>query len=375
MDEIICDINQSSDCHNLSDVLKYYQSKKQYVLESIIKSVDAPDNLIDSDGECLFNLGSDSSLSKDRSGLDHKFRCKNCEMLSRICNSSLKFPIGVPFKNNYMNDQLIIKEYLNKGSVRYIEKPCSAKYHSSFNDEGIQCIAQGCLIFDEVRNGFIISWFVERLGVNVLKYTLFECGNKYYSLEEYLPSISLEKINPDKIPIVVLQIFKLLKVLEPFDFSINNPENLFVVGSDYTLKFDDFSKCGITLSNGLEQKRICSGANGTTQTQDLIIERSTYTDTQGKPRTLFRVLDFSNLMKCLDSSDLAYKSSINVYSLIIYLHKFTNFRNFFKTDPKWRDIYKGLFLPLEFKDNIKSLEDLNAFRLRADALDFIIDNQ
>src|SRR5205823_232511 len=103
---------------------------------------------------------------------------------------------------------------------------------------------------------------------------------------------------------------------------------------------------------------------------DLMVERSVYTGLDMKERILYKITNLLGLQKILSSGIPFYRSSLNAYLVLIYLMSFNNIRHFFYSYTEMYNLFKGLWLPTEFNNLDLSIEDLENFRLRCDALDY-----
>lgn len=388
----VCDISYPAECTNLQEVLEYYKSKKLSILDKIISNKFSIKNL-DTDPKCMFNLGTlkktvnESMELQDNPGINNKFKCHNCDRLTRVCNLSRNFPVGTPFKNPYMLNFLIIKEHNLPINTNTNTNNNKIKYHSSFSELDPPVCNNYCtssssseVTLDPITNGVIISWFLEYIVKDkvVNKHYFFGCGTHNYSLEDYYPELTLAEIFPNNCSIVLSQIFKLLDMVSPYDFSISDPENIFLIDGTGTVRFNKLDHCGITMyqHNAVVECKITNGvrvsSSSNVKNNGLIVERSIYTDANGSQRVLFRFSDFALLKNYINGSSPFYRSALNVYTILLYLTKFDNFKNFFRTDVTWKSVYAGLFLPLEFKQKGYLVSSLDGMMLRCDALEFIL---
>lgn len=396
--ETIYNIKHPESCSNLNDVFIYYRNKKKDILDNIIQGNFSIKSL-DIDHNCMFNLGTLNDNKKvklelnDNQGITNKFKCYNCELLTLVCNLSRSFPINIPFKNIYLYRDSILKQFDICISCNLHSHQDTIKYHSSFDELSLPICNNYCtsrssryIKLDPITNSVIISWFLEQLTDKIINnHYFFGCGGKYYLLKDYYNTIELDKFGTNKInnlniESVLTQIFKLLDLVVPYDFSITEPEDVFTIDDQGIVRFNNLDKCGITLyqnPNILECKitnGVRIGSTNIIKNNNLIIERVVYTDVKSNQRILFRCHDMKTLKQCINSNSPFYRSSLNVYIMMLYLNKFENFRTFIKNDLRWNTIYKGLFLPLELKQKGGMIDSLEGMSLRCDAMEFLIGN-
>jgi len=281
-------------CNTYGEVLEYYKKKKI----SIFKALDniPVDQLFDIDNSCLWNLGShnrnsiDDKVNTSLLTFTHKFKCKHCVMLSKLLDINVLKSFSNPLHCSALQREIIITEYKSFGSNYKIEDIDDAlNYISSYdeNDEylGIKPVCDNyCTGFnsrfiklDPITNNVLINWYIEKIIPQYTKsiHSFFICSNNGYLLSDHFESIDIGNIPGDRIIFVLIQIFNILKHLEPYDFSIgDNPNGVFIIDKSYNVRLNDLSNCSITIFSSNSECKISPGIRIYSQREEQIITRN-----------------------------------------------------------------------------------------------------
>src|SRR5207248_3001324 len=93
------------------------------------------------------------------------------------------------------------------------------------------------VVVDPLTCRILLSWYIEKITSKVIKnYITFICSNKIYTVDEVFVNMDLSIIPDNSILNVIKQIFEILNLLSPYDFSISDTNNLFVIDKNFSVK-------------------------------------------------------------------------------------------------------------------------------------------
>ena len=397
--DIVCDVSKVSNCTTCRDVISYYIRQRQNLFENL--RLNSP--IVDIDPNCEWNLGKvlrcplDDKICTETKFNKRRFRCGSCINISKLTNfqNLNNFPCTI------LQKQLKIREYPNIGIfIKDTEgSGDSIRYISSFDDSG-EFLTSVCENYctgsestykkcDSFTLEVILNWYLQNIIPDhiISIYGAFVCGTTGYQVVEVVENtVRLDQVPMDKMHMVLTNIFEILKSLEPYDFSVGQDINdVFVITKDYQVKLHNLTKCGLTLfpsndptcmstgirvytgsfsvSEGTEKDKLFSSSSR------IKIERIIYSDIHMNKRVLYKLNNLSNLLKLIESGVPFYRSSLNVYLVLLNLLKYPNFRDYIYRYEEMYQLFKKLWIPSEFKNLTLTLEDLEKCSLRCDALD------
>ena len=365
---LVCTVNSGIECLNCKDVFQYYSERKYEIINNLISNKN---ELLDIDNFCMWNIGAHKrknikdKINSNQPSSNKHFKCKNCKLLEYLLEVGGTFPIIFSCKGL---SSAKITESINLG-LNY-------EYDSVNN----------IIYLDTFTNGIILNWYLEQKGFKgiINNYYSFVCKNNGYIISENINSIPFDKIPDDKILSVLVQIFKILKILEKYEFSIHGGiKSLFIIDKHYNVLLNDISKCSIKIEqNGQKgpsgslkehegQNRI---APYNVQAKDKMlmqIKKVKY-EYIGGIKILYKIDNLRELLNNLSYNIDIKRSSINLYLIFYYLLTFKNILQFIYSYNETYNIWKKLWIPSDFKRLNFDIKDLEEFRLREDALDFVL---
>jgi len=382
--ELICNINSFIECNNCKDVFTYYSKRKYEILNSlpIFNSVDdTPSSTLDTDNSCMWNMGSyrrrnmNNKLKELEVSSNKFFKCKNCRILEYLveigsgAKDQRSFPI---FFKCIDITSAELSEVKNVGSIKHI--------------------INNTIYLDYFTNGIIINWYLDTLYRDTKElenklvlskpasevknglrswtmspvyknYYSFICNNNGYKISDNISSIDFDKIPNNKILSILYQLGGLLTKLEDYNFCIHGGiHTLFTIDSSYNLLLKDVSKCSIKIKDN------------TISPYDILNYQEKYNikivkyESLNNVRNLYRL---SNLKGVINSNITgSVRSSLNLYLILYYLLSFKNISNYIYGYEETYKIWNNLWIASDFESLNFSINDLENFRLREDALDF-----
>lgn len=333
--------------NNCFDVYHYFSKQKETAIKNLMS--DTLHELISIDNSCIWNMGSSSRIPIQHK-LNNKlhtnitfFKCKNCSVLEYLTNLKSAFPIK--FKCN--NTVQVIHEQPNVGifSVR----------------------VDNIIYLDKFSCNALCNWYLEYHKNNdiLTNYFSFVCRNNGYSITDSITEIPLNQL-PDKYIVpVIIQMLNILKRLEPLQFSIiGRFGTLFIIDDKFKVRLNDLSKCTL----GVASNRITSNDPTTNKVN---IKKMKYYTLEGH-KNLYIIGDIKHLLKSLHLEMDINRSSLNAYLVIYYLFSYKNILTYFTTYEQLYKIWAGLWINSDFKELKFTISDLERFRLREDALDYLL---
>ena len=349
--DLICDITSSIECTNCKDVFNYYNKRKY----EIINSLDVSNIFkLDTDNSCMWNMGSyrrniTNKLTELEVSSKKFFKCKNCRILEYLVHigsgskDQRNFPIIFKCKGILSAE---LSEVKNVGTITY---------------------KRGNIIYlDYFTNGIIINWYLESININLQKnYYSFVCNNNGYKISENINIITFDKIPNNKILSIICQICELLTKLEKYNFCIHGGiHSLFIIDSSFNIMLKDLSKCSLQINQNIISPYEIINCQETYNIKSIKYE------SLENIRNLYRL---SNLKGVINSNIIgSIRSSLNLYLVLYHLMSFKNISNYIYEYEETYKIWKNLWIKSDF-DNLKfDINDLENFRLREDALNFVI---
>ena len=353
-------------------------------------------NPIKSDETCYYRLGEFSMLSledklKRKSANGWNNKCFNCNIYESILDSprntlkySLKFNGKIYGAQRYDNVNLnsCLSSNVIKCNTVSKQVVCTTVANTNIL----------LLKLDFFSNNVIINWAISEIpeakGLEFINLILdaFVCSNVGFLIKENPRTIiKLPEVQFGDIPSVIYQVFMMCNILSKYNFIMGSvdPNNfLLIIGnslceydgvkffSNVKFKLDNLSDASINIfkpSNGQRNIRIHKAQN-LGYLNKLI---SVGTISRGNI-TFFRIKSGINDIK-YESED--YVTTLNIYSFVILLYSYSNFRNFIDSNDELRNIWMNLWLSVE--STVRSItidkiyDFLSRYHLRQDADTFI----
>jgi hypothetical protein len=272
-------------------------------------------------------------------------------------------------------------------------------------------IKSRCFKVDKFSCNVMLSSYLQSIVPSYVRllHEAFVCGYDGFVLIENFNEINIGELSVRDVGTFVYRILNFLKQVEPYDFSLGIPTDPYILGNprnSFQNSFDSFGSLGyfsvnekmdikinnlenhsVTINPETDETGRTGGTEGLrifsenkSQDQDgkyINVERVSYMNLDSKIRILYKFNNLEEILRILNSGIPFYRSSLNVYLILIDLLKYQNIRNFFNGYNEIYEIFEKLFLQEDLPDLAGpeiSLKDLEKRSLRCDALDYMLDS-